>query len=874
MALAPNTRLGVYEILSLIGAGGMGEVYRARDLRLERDVAVKVLPAEAATDSERLTRFAQEARATAALNHPNILAVFDIGAEGSVNYVVSELLEGETLRAALERGPLPPRKAVEYSAQIARGLAVAHERHIVHRDLKPDNIFITREGRPKILDFGLARVLHAADPGNPTVTRDPGAGTTPGTVLGTMGYMSPEQVRGLAVDHRSDIFSFGAVLYEMLSGKRAFRGASPADTMSAILSSDPPELESGTRTIPPMLDHVLRRCLEKSPEERYQSARDLAFNLESLSTLPTTEPSSVTAVPGGADTTSLPLRPLRKWTPVAVALGAGAVAGVLAMTWSGALSPPADAASYRQLTFRRGMLTGARFAPDGQSMVYAAAWEGRPSTLFTGRIDGVGERSLSIEGLVEDVSSTGEVALLTDVERTVSYETPGTLARMPLGGGAPRAVVENVGSASWGPDGQQLAIVRFTADGRCRLEFPVGTVLYDTPNWIEAPRVSRDGTRVAFLEHPALGSSDNRGHISVVTLAGQKTDITAEYSMILGLEWHPNGELWFTASDSGLLTKLFALRPGQPVRRVAALPAAVVLHDVRADGAVLLETVSRKGRILVRSTGGSVDQDLSWFDYPRLRDMSADGKYILFDEQGEGGGPGYGVFMRRTDGAPAVRLADGYAIAFAPDMRHVLTLRVGRDFEFHIVPIGPGEPRALRWIPTFRPDFRPPNERLRWWPDSKALAVAGQMEGRAPRTYLIDVATGEYRPVTPEGIAGTLVSPDAKSLVVNAQGALRLFRMHDASTAAIKGLAPDDQIVGWSADSGALFVTRALSPRQRELARLELATARRAVIATFGPTDAAGVRFVAVPAVSADGQVFAYRYDQILSDLFIATGLN
>jgi Tol biopolymer transport system component len=865
MALAANTRLGGYEILSLIGTGGMGEVYRARDLRLERDVAVKVLPAEAATDPERLERFAQEARATAALNHPNILAVYDVGSEGGINYVVSELLEGETLRAVLERGALPTRKTIEYAAQIARGMAAAHERHIVHRDLKPDNIFITREGRAKILDFGLARILQPVAPDEPTRAL---GGTAPGMVLGTMGYMSPEQVRGLAVDHRSDIFSFGAVLYEMLAGKRAFRGVTSADTMSAILSSDPPELESGRRTIPPMLNYLVRRCLEKSPDERYQSARDLAFNLESLSTIPTSEPGSATAPAGALAAGSSRLRRFPRWTLVAMALLAGLIAGGAAMSWRAA-SAPANTATYRQLTFRRGLLASAHFAPDGQSMVYAAAWEGRPFTVFTGRTDGIGERSLSIEGLVEDVSSTGEVALLTNVDRSALYEVPGTLARMPLGGGAPRAVVENVGSASWGPDGQQLALIRFTAERRWRLEFPLGTVLYETPNWIEAPRVAPDGARVAFLEHPAVGG-DNRGHVSLVTLSGQKTDVTGDYSMLVGLAWHPNGEIWFTAADSGLLTQLRAVRPGAAVRRIAGLPAAVVLHDVRSDGGVLLETISRKARMLLRSPDDEEDRDLSWFDYPALRDMSADGKFILFDEQGEGGGPDYGVFTRQTDGAPAVRLGDGYAFGFAPDMRHVLTAhpqRVSREWD--IVPVGPGERRGLPAIPDFEPVDRP-----RWWPDGKAVAAAGHVNGRPPRTYLIDAVTGEHKPLTPEGIAGTLASPDTKSLVVNAHGALRIFRIDDGATAPIKGLDQGDQVIRWSGDGRALFVTRLLSPRQREIARLDLASGRRSAIGTFGPADTAGVRSVSVPVVSADGRVFAYRYNQVLSDLFIATGLK
>jgi dipeptidyl aminopeptidase/acylaminoacyl peptidase len=692
------------------------------------------------------------------------------------------------------------------------------------------------------------------------------AGTTPGMVLGTMGYLSPEQVRALSADHRSDIFSFGAVLYEMLSGKRAFRGVTAADTMSAILSADPPELESRTRTIPPILDRLVRRCLEKSPEERYQSARDLAFNLEALSTISAGEPSAAMA-PGTVELTQAPRGRSAGWTPAAIALVIGLAAGGAAAVWRTAPSPSTDTATYRQPTFRRGMIPSARFAPDGQSIVYAAAWEGRPASLFTGRVDGIGERPLSIEGQVEGVSSSGEVALLTNVLRTGNV-IRGTLSRMPLAGGAHRAVLDNVGSASWGLDGQQLAIVRLIAERTWRLEFPVGTVLYDTPNWIETPRVSPDGARIAFLERPPLGG-DNRGHVSVITTSGQKTDVTGEYSIVVGLAWHPNGELWFSGSDSGLLTQLWALRPGDPVRRVAGLPAAVVLRDLRPDGSVLLETVTRKARMLLRRAGEAEDQDIGWFDYPLLRDMSPDGKFILFDEEGEGGGAEYSVFMRPTDGGPAVKLADGYAQSFAPDMKHVLTTRPGRP-GLRVVPIGPGEPREIGRIAE---DYRaagPP----RWWPDGSSLVVSGRLGNGPVRTYLLDLATLQARPITPEGIAGANASPDASRLVVTADGEQRIFTLGTGGMTPIGGLAPGDQVIRWSADGRALFVSRAVSARQRDLARLDLATGRREVIATFGPTDAAGVLAIAPPVVSADGHVFAYRYQQILSDLFLATGLK
>ncbi|HEY6049816.1 MAG TPA: serine/threonine-protein kinase, partial [Thermoanaerobaculia bacterium] len=284
MTISSGTRLGPYEILSAIGAGGMGEVYRARDTRLSRDVAIKVLPASFSSDADRLRRFEQEARAAGILNHPNITAVLDVGesADGSP-YVVQELLEGETLRHELSGGKLSPRRAIEHAVQIANGLAAAHEKGIVHRDLKPENVFVTTDGRVKILDFGLARMTHAE--ASPQATDLPTAtpGTEPGMVLGTLGYMSPEQVRGKPADARSDIFSFGAILYEMLAGQRAFRGDSAADTMSAILREDPPDLSITNENVAPGLERIVRHCLEKSPERRFQSARDLAFDLEALS---------------------------------------------------------------------------------------------------------------------------------------------------------------------------------------------------------------------------------------------------------------------------------------------------------------------------------------------------------------------------------------------------------------------------------------------------------------------------------------------------------------------------------------------------------------------------------------------------------------
>ena len=345
MSLSTGSKLGPYEILGQIGAGGMGEVYRAKDPRLGRDVAIKVLPASFSADPDRLRRFEQEARAAGILNHPNITAVHDIGSHDGAPYVVTELLEGETLRGALVGGKLPQRKAIDYALQIAHGLAAAHEKGIVHRDLKPENLFVLKDGRVKILDFGLAKLTHTET--GPEVTSLPTAtaGTEPGVVLGTLGYMSPEQVKGKPADPRSDIFSFGAILYEMLSGKRAFHGDSAAETMSAILREEPPDLSVTNQSISPGLERIVQHCIEKNPEQRFHSAHDVAFALDALSGLSTTSALAAAVSPGS----------LRRWVvPVAsVALIAAALAAAYAAGRRTEKGSKAAAVSFSQLSFRQ-----------------------------------------------------------------------------------------------------------------------------------------------------------------------------------------------------------------------------------------------------------------------------------------------------------------------------------------------------------------------------------------------------------------------------------------------------------------------------------------------------------------------------------------
>ncbi|HTW32169.1 MAG TPA: protein kinase, partial [Candidatus Sulfotelmatobacter sp.] len=548
MSLTTGTQLGPYEILSLLGAGGMGEVYRARDSRLKREVAIKVLPRALSADAERLRRFEQEALATAALNHPNILAVFDIGTNEGAPYVVSELLEGETLRERLRSGAIPVRKTLDYAMQMARGLAAAHEKGIVHRDLKPENLFLTKDGRVKILDFGLAKLTQpeSGDQASATMTH----ATEAGVVMGTAGYMSPEQVRGAGVGPRSDIFSFGAILYEMVSGKRAFHRETPADTMSAILKEEPADLSETNRNVSPALERIVHHCLEKNPEQRFHSASDIAFDLEHLSgTSSASASGKMTAIPAEA--------PKSKLVP-AIAVGVMMALALLGVGWRiGKGAGVAAIPEYKQITFRTGSIGNARFTPDG-SVVYSAAWDGGDDQLYLSRTDEPGARELGLKNAeLLSISKNGELALRLNTVNFGGYARSGTLARMPLSGGTPREMLDNVQDADWAADGENMAIVRLVPESmHWRLEYPVGKVLYESIGWISHPKISPDGKWVAFADHEIPGG-DDQGSVAVISAdgTGKEKKLSSGWTSLEGILWSPSGdEIWFTSTKTGSAT--------------------------------------------------------------------------------------------------------------------------------------------------------------------------------------------------------------------------------------------------------------------------------------------------------------------------------
>jgi Tol biopolymer transport system component len=857
MGLTAGTRVGPYDVAAPLGAGGMGEVYRARDARLSRDVAIKVLPPSFAADADRLRRFELEARATGVLNHPNILQVFDVGTHEGAPYVVSELLDGETLRERIGGTPLPVRKAIEIATQIARGLSAAHDKGIVHRDLKPDNVFITRDGRVKILDFGLAK-LREGDALAEAETNTRGVpGTDAGKVLGTVGYMSPEQVRARPVDHRSDIFSFGSVLYEMLSGQRAFKGASAVETMNAILKEDPPELSEANRHLPAALERIVGHCLEKNPEERFQSARDIAFDLDQLSG--STPHTALVAPP---ETT----RPRWVWLlGGAVALAAIAAGSFLAGKRSVTLPLP----EFQAVTFQRGSIGRARFAADGQSIVYGAQWPDSGANIYLARPGSPESRSLDLPGAnLIGISRAGEMAV--NLARGAG---PGrTLARLPMGRGAPRDVAERILDADWGPDGSSFAVIRVEG-GKNHIEFPIGKPLYAAV-WVRNVRVSPRGDLVAFSDHPVAG--DNRGDVAVVDLEGKKRTLSSGWADVRGLAWSPDGrEVWFTAARTGIELNLWGVTLEGRGRQVYRAPGNMVIQDTSPDGRVLL-TVGRPIPSLIgRAPGETRDRDLSWLDYGWATDLSRDGKTFLFSEQGDGGGPQYSTYVRGTDGSPPVLLGKGAAFALSPDGRFALVTILGTPPHLALLPTGAGAPRPLP---------RGSLAQFHWaafFPDGQRIAITGNEEGRGPRIFVQDVAGGDPKPISSEGTGfgtGSPVSPDGNHVAGPTDSGIALYHVSGGEPRPVKGSEARDVPLRFGRDGRFLYVRGSLRGQANRVParvfRLDLAKGTRELWRDLSPAGAPSIANVGSVVVAPDVGAYAYTLTVPASTLYEVRGIR
>ena len=830
MTIDAGTRLGPYEIISVLGAGGMGEVYRARDSRLRRDVAIKVLPPDMASDPSRRQRFEAEARSASALNHPNIIVLHDIGSDGAIVYIAMELVEGVTLRELLAGGPLPVRRLLDVAEQIAAGLAAAHERGIVHRDLKPENVMISRDGFAKILDFGLAKLIEAAD-GESSESETLASVTRPGMVMGTAGYMSPEQASGGRVDFRSDQFSFGAILYEMCTGRRAFSSKTSAETLAAVIRDDPEPIAQLNPKVPAPLRWMIARCLAKDREGRYGATRDLARDLAAL----------------------------REYLPETS--GSGEVAA-----GDAAAKPPET--DFQRLSFQRGTILSARFAPDGRTVVYGAAFDGNPFRLFSTRPESPESSALMLpEAEVLSISSSGLMAISLDRHWAGRFVWSGTLAQVSILGGAPREILEDVQWADWAPDGAKLAIVRNVA-GKHQLEYPAGRVLYETAGWISHPRVSPDGSLVAFLDHPVQGN--DAGSVRVVDAEGRVRTLSDGWITAYGLAWPAGGrEIWFTATRTGVARAIWSVALSGEERLLLRTPGELTMQDVSRDGAVLVTSDNGKVGIIGLPPGSEKERDLSLLDWSRVCDVSTDGKTVLFDESGEGSGSAGGVFVRRTDGSPAIRLGDGRAGAFSPDGRWVVSLAYVEPNNAILLPVKAGAPRSLE-----HPGLAV--HAARWAPEGQELLLLANEVGRGLRLYVQSIVRGAPRPITPEGtgLGFFPVSPDGKFVV--AQGPDHLFYLYPiegGEPQPIPTLTPDDRPIRWTPMGNSLYVYRR-GELPSQVMRLDLSTGRKERVLDLMPPDPAGVVEIVSVQLTPDAASYAYSYHRILSDLILVEGLR
>ncbi|HEY3202505.1 MAG TPA: serine/threonine-protein kinase [Thermoanaerobaculia bacterium] len=871
MTLTVGERLGPYEILAPLGAGGMGEVYRARDGRLGRDVAIKVLPSELSADASRLRRFEKEARAASALNHPSIVTIYEVGAEGGVSYIAMELVAGRTLRELLLGGPLALKRLLQIATPFAEGLAAAHDAGIVHRDLKPENVMVTKDGLVKILDFGLAKLIPTIGSGEeslPTVSR-----TEPGGLLGTVSYMSPEQAAGQPVDFRSDQFAFGAIVYEMATGRKAFHRENAVDTLAAILHEEPEPLARAAPQTPLPLQWAVARCLSKDAAERYASTKDLARDLAAIREHVSTPSAPLFPI---SPVASAPRRQAAR-AAVATAALALALVGFLAGRRSGSGRGSLEAVQSYPVTFRRGGVTNARFAADGQTIVYSASWEGRPQEPYETSIHAAESRPVGIpKAQLLAVSKTGELAILLKSSGAVySSLGYGTLARASLTGGTVRELMEN---ATWVADfapAGELA-VRRDLGSKTRIEYPFGTAIYETAKGrITSLRVSPDGQRVAFWDPNGRGWD-----LAVVDRAGRKKillPMAGRFSSWGYLAWGPSGdEIWFDAIEGERSPGIFAVSLSGTLRVLMRPAVRVVLTDVSREGRVLADISSMRGELLFGRIGEPVETDLSWLGDAAGADISRDGQWVLFTETGAGSGAEWSTYLRKTDGSPAIRLADGEAQGLSPDAKWALVLLRLKNARPKLlrVPTGAGTPQG---VPVGDLTVRG----AAWLPDGKRVFLRATPPGQPMQGFLLDLPNGKPRRFGPESPQWAVFSGDSRlALVGRLDGKQLIYPVAGGEPYPVPGLLPEEvgdplfPVGPFSGDGTGVYLAhyRDFPPK---IDRIDLATGRRILWKELAPADRTGVTSIRDYTIGADDRSYAYTLARATSSaLYVIEGLK
>jgi serine/threonine protein kinase/Tol biopolymer transport system component len=864
MSLTFGKRLGPYEIQSALGAGGMGEVYRARDTRLDRIVAIKVLPHHLSSNPDLKQRFEREARAISSLNHPRICTLHDVGHQDGIDFLVMECLEGESLAERLRKGPLSLKESLKIGIEICEALEAAQKAGIVHRDLKPANIMLTKNGA-KLMDFGLAKamatglgssasapLLSAAKTMSEATPLSPL--TSAGMVIGTIQYMAPEQIEGKEADARSDLFALGAVLYEMATGKRPFEGKSQISVASAILERDPEPIRRLKPLTPVAFDRVVSSCLAKNPDDRFQNAHDVRLDLEWIAE---EFPQPTAEQPAQVEKSRFKILP---WTVTAAAV-------LLAVGSIFVAQRKKPSPRYTSVTFREGTLSGARFSHDGQTIVFSGRWEGEPAQMSVARVGSAESRSMGIPTAeVASISSSDELAIFLGCEENFFLNCGGTLATVNLAGGSPRTLAEHVAQADWHPDGKRMIISVSSPDGP-RLEFPPGHVIYQqNAGWFGHPRFSPDGNKIAFENHSIAGNDD--GQVDLLDMNG-KHSVIFKSSSVEGLAWSPDGkELWFAATETGgWADTLFAVRPGGKPRVVLTSPS-IRLYDISKDGLVLLSHESWRRQLIGFFPGDKADHPYSWDDDTQPTAISTDGRLMSFYESGElyAIAGDYQAYYRPTDGSPAVRLGVGEP-ALSPDGKWVVlgSNQSNSKRPLQLQPLGPGGPRDLA-----TPGLIAFN-RVRWSDNGGQIVYEAQTEQGGWNAYRQVVASGppillmanirdSYPALSPDGKTAALRKEHDGIYLCSAIGSQSL-KLKAAS---------DEEFPIRFAEGGKSLLVADPTGRELVLTLIDLASGRRQMWKRLDSESRADQLFVATP----DLKYYAYPFPRYSSVLYTVENLR
>jgi eukaryotic-like serine/threonine-protein kinase len=690
--------------------------------------------------------------------------------------------------------------------------------------------------------------------GTPDDRATTGSQTMPGMVLGTAGYMSPEQVRGKEVDARTDIFAFGAILYEMLSGQRAFKGESSVETMGAILKEEPPELETEKVKVSPGLERVVRRCLEKEPARRFHSARDVGYALEAIS-----------GTSGGSDLKTSALPPeSRRWLRVAAVLLIVASAVLLAFL-AGRRQVSSSTASYEQITFDTGYSGPARFTRDGNMVMYSAAWNGGARQLYSQRRNSSQGKPLNIDADVLGIADNGDMAVILKRRFLATWLQRGTLARLPMEGGAPRPILDDVYDADITRDGKEFAVVR-SERGKQRLEFPIGKMLFETAGWISDVRISPDGTRIAFIDHPLL--PDDTGAVALADPRGGVRRLTPNYATGRSLCWTPDGkEVWYTASLEGENPGIYAVTTAGRIRTVLRSPTELVIEDISASGRVLLESVRFQIELGLKRSSEKGTRDLE--TSVDLGALSPDGEWVVFNLYQ---GSDYKVFLQNTNGAAAVGLGDGYGAGITSDGRIVAALRRAEPHKLYLYPTGTGDQRVID-LGELTAAYGTNENDVTFSRDARWAAFSAFDTKHEVRDYLLDMQDGKFQPITPPGSKAGKLSPDGTRIVTLDIAAQKhvLVDVASSKVSDIGGLEKQDEVLGWNADGRMLVVWNQELPARISL--VDVASGKRQLVQTVEPRATLGSMYARMVA-SADGKTAVYRHRRGLYAIYIADGLN